>query len=43
MSTCPSRRSRTPDEKLHLARVANTRSFVDADQVRTWCGVPGAR
>jgi hypothetical protein len=21
--------------------VANTRSFVDADQVRTWCGVPG--
>jgi len=31
----------TPDGKLHLARVANTRSFVDADQVRTWCGVPG--
>ena len=30
-----------PNEKLHLARVANTRSFVDADQVRTWCGVPG--
>ena len=30
-----------PGEKLHLARVANTRSFVDADQVRTWCGVPG--
>jgi 5-methylcytosine-specific restriction endonuclease McrA len=32
---------RTPDGTLHLARVANTRSFVDADQVRTWCGVPG--
>jgi 5-methylcytosine-specific restriction endonuclease McrA len=31
----------TPDTRLHLARVANTRSFVDADQVRTWCGVPG--
>jgi hypothetical protein len=30
-----------PDAKLHLARVANTRSFVDADQVRTWCGLPG--
>src|SRR4029077_8905184 len=29
-----------PEEKLHLARVANTRSFVDADQVRTWCS-PG--
>src|SRR5689334_6069166 len=29
----------TPDEKLHLARVQNTRSFVDADQVRDWCGV----
>ena len=28
-------------EKLHLARVANTRSFVDADQVRAWCGHPG--
>ncbi len=28
-------------EKLHLARVANTRRFVDADQVRAWCGVPG--
>ena len=27
--------------KLHLARVANTRSFVDADQVRAWCGRPG--
>src|SRR6187431_3062591 len=25
----------SPEEKLHLARVANTRSFVDADQVRT--------
>ncbi len=31
-----------PEEKLHLARVANTRSFVDADQVRAWCGRPGA-
>ena len=31
----------TPDFRLHLARVANTRSFVDADQVRAWCGVPG--
>ena len=31
-----------PDTRLHLARVANTRSFVDADQVRDWCGVPGA-
>ena len=31
-----------PNGKLHLARVANTRSFVDADQVRTWCGQPGA-
>ena len=31
-----------PEEKLHLARVANTRSFVDADQVRAWCGHPGA-
>ena len=36
-------RSRHPDERLHLARVANTRSFVDADQVRAWCGDPGAR
>jgi hypothetical protein len=25
----------------HLARVENTRSFVDVDQVRTWCGAPG--
>jgi hypothetical protein len=25
----------------HLARVENTRSFVDADQVRTWCQTPG--
>jgi hypothetical protein len=25
----------------HLARVENTRSFVDADQVRTWCATPG--
>jgi hypothetical protein len=24
-----------------LARVDNTRSFVDADQVRTWCATPG--
>ena len=31
----------TPDSRLHLARVANTRSFVDADQVRAWCGAPG--
>ena len=30
-----------PDTQLHLARVANTRSFVDADQVRAWCGVHG--
>jgi len=30
----------SPEEKLHLARVANTRSFVDADQVRAWCGRP---
>ena len=29
-----------PGERLHLARVANTRSFVDAEQVRTWCGRP---
>ncbi len=45
--TCTSPRTRSPapdsqpDQKLHLARVANTRSFVDADQVRAWCGVPG--
>jgi len=32
-----------PSEKLHLARVANTRSFVDADQVRTWCRAPGVQ
>ena len=31
----------SPEEKLHLARVANTRSFVDADQVRDWCRDPG--
>src|SRR5690349_17127439 len=31
----------TPDAGLHLARVANTRSFVDADQVRDWCNHPG--
>ena len=37
------RRSRHPDDQLHLARVANTRSFVDAEQVRAWCGVPGTR
>ena len=30
-----------PGDRLHLARVANTRSFVDAEQVRVWCGVPG--
>ena len=43
--TCTSPRShrRHPTRELHLARVANTRSFVDADQVRAWCGVPGAR
>ena len=33
----------TPDARLHLARVANTRSFVDAEQVRGWCGLPGTR
>ncbi len=27
---------------LHLARVENTRSFVDTDQVRSWCGSPDA-
>ena len=32
-----------PNDRLHLARVANTRSFVDADQVRTWCGAPGVQ
>ena len=31
------------DDTLHLARVANTRSFVDADQVRDWCNHPGAQ
>jgi hypothetical protein len=30
-----------PTDSRHLARVENTRSFVDADQVRTWCGAPG--
>jgi 5-methylcytosine-specific restriction endonuclease McrA len=30
-----------PDSRLHLARVANTRSFVDAEQVRAWCRHPG--
>ena len=39
--TSPTRRSPTPDARLHLARVANTRSFVDAEQVRGWCGLPG--
>ena len=29
------------DDTLHLARVANTRSFVAADQVRAWCRPPG--
>src|SRR3954451_16489107 len=29
------------DDRLHLARVANTGTFVDAEQVRTWCGHPG--
>jgi hypothetical protein len=33
----------TPDARLHLARVANTRNFVDAEQVRGWCGAPGAQ
>jgi len=28
---------------LQLARVENTRSFVDTDQVRTWCGSPDAQ
>jgi 5-methylcytosine-specific restriction endonuclease McrA len=32
-----------PDTRLHLARVANTRSFLDADQVRTWCRAPGVQ
>jgi hypothetical protein len=32
-----------PDTRLHLARVGNTRSFVDADQVRDWCGAPACR
>jgi hypothetical protein len=27
----------------HLARVDNTSSFVDAEQVRSWCGQPGSR
>src|SRR3954447_16099033 len=30
-----------PEARLHLARVANTGTFVDAEQVRTWCGHPG--
>src|SRR4051794_32854438 len=33
----------TPEAKMHLARVANTRTFVDAEQVRAWCAVPGTR
>ncbi|WP_127479467.1 HNH endonuclease [Nocardioides pantholopis] len=28
---------------LHLARVENTRSFVSADQVKTWCAHPDAQ
>jgi 5-methylcytosine-specific restriction endonuclease McrA len=32
-----------PNDRLHLARVANTRSFVDADQVREWCRAPGVQ
>jgi hypothetical protein len=36
-------RPRHPPRKLHLARVANTRCFVDADQVRTWCVSPAPR
>jgi hypothetical protein len=32
----------TGQDGTHLARVDNTRSFVDADQVRTWCATPGA-
>ena len=34
-------RDHRPRTSLHLARVANTRSFVDAEQVRAWCGVRG--
>ena len=44
MSTSPTDAITHPRlPELHLARVANTRSFVDADQVRAWCGAPGAR
>ena len=28
---------------LQLARVENTRSFIDAEQVRAWCGNPQAQ
>src|SRR5919112_1254197 len=31
------------NDTLHLARVQNTRSFVDADQVRNWCNHPGVQ
>ncbi|WP_122816176.1 HNH endonuclease [Nocardioides pantholopis] len=31
------------DGDLHLARVENTRSFVSADQVKTWCANPDAQ
>ena len=30
-----------PGDTLHLARVDNTRSFVDVSQVRDWCAIPG--
>src|SRR6188768_2260022 len=33
--------ARPGDQQLHLARVQNPRSFVDADQVRAWCAHPG--
>src|SRR4051794_20063991 len=32
-----------PEARLYLARVANTGTFVDAEQVRAWCGAPGTR
>jgi hypothetical protein len=31
------------DERIELARVDNTRSFVTADQVRSWCAAPEAK
>jgi hypothetical protein len=31
----------TGDDGTHLARVEKTRSFVSAEQVRTWCSEPG--